>query len=74
MRVVRTLEGKVEVDPTGKKNGRGAYLCRQRTCWELGLHRGAIDRALKQQVPADNRAALDAFAASLPPVIPDAKS
>ncbi|HAX26093.1 MAG TPA: DUF448 domain-containing protein, partial [Chloroflexi bacterium] len=32
VRLVRTPEGTVEVDPTGKRNGRGAYLCRRRSC------------------------------------------
>ena len=66
VRVVRTLDGTVEVDPTGKKNGRGAYLCRQRPCWDVGLKRGSLERALKQAVPAESRAALEAYAARLP--------
>jgi predicted RNA-binding protein YlxR (DUF448 family) len=66
VRIVRTPEGEVVVDLTGKKNGRGAYLCRQRVCWETGLKRGAIERALKQAVPEENRGALAAFAANLP--------
>ncbi len=32
LRIVRTPEGTVEFDPTGKKNGRGAYLCTQEAC------------------------------------------
>ena len=34
LRVVRTKEGKVFVDETGKQNGRGAYVCKSRTCIE----------------------------------------
>lgn len=34
IRVVRTPGGTVQVDPSGKANGRGAYLCRQGGCWE----------------------------------------
>jgi uncharacterized protein len=70
VRVVRTLDGAVEVDPTGKKNGRGAYLCRQRSCWDVGLKRGALERALKQAVPAESRAGLEAYAARLPEQLP----
>ena len=33
VRVVRTPEGTVEVDESGRRNGRGAYLCAQATCW-----------------------------------------
>ena len=45
-RIVRTPEGTVEIDPTGKRNGRGAYLCDQRECWHRALKSGALSRAL----------------------------
>jgi len=66
IRVVRLVDGSVVVDATGKKSGRGAYLCRQRPCWELALQRGALDRALKQAVSAESRGALGTYAAGLP--------
>ena len=47
IRVVRTPEGKVILDPSGKANGRGAYLCRQASCWEKSLHKKLLVRALK---------------------------
>lgn len=47
IRVVRTPEGNVIIDPTGKANGRGAYLCRHIECWDKGLQKGRIARALK---------------------------
>lgn len=72
VRVVRLVDGTVVVDPTGKKSGRGAYLCRQRPCWELALQRGALDRALKQAVPAESREALGTFAAGLPEALAEA--
>jgi len=62
---VRLVDGTVVVDPTGKKSGRGAYLCRQRSCWELALQRGGLERALKQAVPAGSRAELGTFASEL---------
>ena len=37
MRVVRSPEGVVYVDDTGKANGRGAYLCRNRLCWQKAI-------------------------------------
>jgi predicted RNA-binding protein YlxR (DUF448 family) len=46
VRVVRTPDGHIEIDPTGKKPGRGAYLCRRAECWEKALSKGAITRAL----------------------------
>src|SRR6478735_7944116 len=36
-RIVRTPEGAVEPDPTGRRNGRGAYLCGRAACWERAL-------------------------------------
>ena len=47
MRIVRTTEGRVEIDPTGKKSGRGAYLCLKRQCWETALKRRSLNQALK---------------------------
>ncbi len=48
IRIVRTPEGQVLVDPTGKAKGRGAYLCPQVTCWERILQRHTIlSHALK---------------------------
>ena len=40
VRVVRTPEGRVELDATGKKNGRGAYVHDARACWDEALKRG----------------------------------
>jgi predicted RNA-binding protein YlxR (DUF448 family) len=37
----------VAVDPTGKLNGRGAYLCHDPECWTLAQRRRALERALK---------------------------
>src|SRR3954467_14515349 len=61
VRVVRTPEGTVEVDETGKKNGRGAYLCRNRQCWETGVGRKALDNALKIQIDPESRTRLKSY-------------
>ena len=66
VRVVRTPAGTVQVDLTGKKAGRGAYLCRQRVCWEQALRRGSLSHALKTTLSADDLALLQQFAATLP--------
>src|SRR4051794_9219358 len=66
VRVVRTPEGVVEVDETGKKNGRGAYLCRNRQCWETGVGRKALDNALKIQIDPESRTRLKSYGESLP--------
>ncbi len=66
VRVVRTPEGRVEVDPTGKRNGRGAYVHRTRLCWEAALERGGLAHALKQALSEADCQALDEYALSLP--------
>ncbi len=66
MRIVRTPQGTVELDETGKKNGRGAYLCRVRECWESGLNRKALENALKVQIDPENRALLRSYGEKLP--------
>ena len=56
VRLVRTPEGSVEIDVTGKKAGRGAYLCRQWACWEAGLQKGnPLEHALRVQVSQQER-------------------
>jgi len=64
VRVVRTPEG-VMVDPTGKLNGRGAYLHNSRSCWERGLS-GALKNALKVDLTTEDKQRLEAFMDSLP--------
>ena len=64
IRIVRTAEG-VQIDPTGKLAGRGAYLHDRRECWERGL-KGALAHALKATISLEERAKLDEFMNSLP--------
>jgi predicted RNA-binding protein YlxR (DUF448 family) len=67
VRIVRTPAGAVEVDPTGRKNGRGAYLHADPACWEGALQRKALQHALKTELSDADRAALEAFRATLAP-------
>jgi len=64
VRVVRTAEG-VQVDPTSKLAGRGAYLHDRRECWERGL-KGALAHALKTTLTSNDRARLEDFMNTLP--------
>ncbi len=66
VRLVRTTSGEVMVDETGKRNGRGAYLCRNRACWEHALKHGMIGRTLRKPLTPEEKAALTAYAATLP--------
>ena len=66
VRVVRTPEGRVEVDLTGKRNGRGAYLHKARSCWDAAITGGRLAHALKVILLDPDRQALEVFAVSLP--------
>ncbi len=63
IRIVRTPEG-VQVDPTGKMPGRGAYLHNLTSCWEKGL-KGALAQALKTELTPEEQERLTAFAETL---------
>jgi uncharacterized protein len=67
VRVVRTPEGAVEVDPTGKRNGRGAYLHADPACWDAALKRKSLQHALKTEIEDANRQALVAYRNTLAP-------
>lgn len=66
LRVVRTPDGHVLLDATGKKAGRGAYLCAKLSCWETALKRKRLENEFEVAISAEDRAALDAFVATLP--------
>ncbi len=55
VRIVRNTSGAVEVEPTGKKSGRGAYLCKAKGCWEVALKKERLDRALRIKIAQENR-------------------
>jgi predicted RNA-binding protein YlxR (DUF448 family) len=58
MRLVRTPDGMVTVDPTGRLAGRGAYVCRTAACLDKAIIKGALSRALRTPLPADLRTSL----------------
>ena len=55
IRLVRVFAESVEVDTGGKRVGRGAYLCRSRECWQIGLKGSRLERALRTTLTQDNR-------------------
>ena len=65
MRIVRTAEG-VRLDPSGKVNGRGAYLHNVRSCWEQALI-GQLAAALKTELSDQDRLVLKEAMSALPP-------
>jgi uncharacterized protein len=58
MRLVRTPDGTVTVDPGGRLAGRGAYVCRTAVCLDKAIAKGALSRALRTQLSADLRTSL----------------
>lgn len=53
IRVVRSPEGEISLDLTGKKSGRGAYICRSKKCFARARKSKRIDKALDVSVPED---------------------
>ncbi len=69
VRVVRTPQGGLEIDPRGKKAGRGAYLCRRQECWENGLKGKRLQHALRSEIVSEQRAELTAYGKALPKLV-----
>ena len=53
IRVVRTPEGEVTLDFSGKKNGRGAYLCPNGDCLKKAIRSKSLDRSLEVTIPQE---------------------
>lgn len=53
VRIVKTPEGDIKLDPTGKLNGRGAYICKSAECLKKAQKIGALSRAFGTEIPAE---------------------
>ena len=53
MRVLKTTEGEFVLDATGKKNGRGAYLCFSIECLEKAVKSMGLERSFQQSIPKE---------------------
>ena len=53
MRILRTSEGEIVLDTTGRKNGRGAYVCCTMECFEKAVRNKGLERSLKCKVPQE---------------------
>ena len=62
---MRTPDGRVVVDPTGKMDGRGAYVCNSEECRRVAFDRGSLERALEVPIPAELRAELTGEASGI---------
>ena len=65
VRLVCSADGIVEVDTSGKKAGRGAYLCPTWECWEVGLKNGRLEHTLRTTLTQTNREQLVQYGKSL---------
>lgn len=62
-RLVRTTEDGVQIDLTGKQNGRGAYLCDNPVCWQKASETDQLERALRTTLTTEDR---DRIRAAMP--------
>lgn len=66
VRLVRVADGSIEIDLSGKKAGRGAYLCELPECWDTGLNSGRLEHALKTMLTGTNREQLGEYVKGMP--------
>lgn len=56
---LKTTEDEIVIDATGKKNGRGAYICPSRECFQKAVKNKGIERSLKMAIPKEVYEALE---------------
>lgn len=67
VRIVLTPEGECAVDPTGKRSGRGTYLCQKRECWDRAVSTGRLAHALRGEIRTADKERLAEYAQTLAP-------
>ena len=53
IRVIKTPEGEILLDATGRKNGRGAYLCPSMECFQKAVKNRGLERSFKMAIPRE---------------------
>lgn len=53
IRILKTEDGTFTLDATGKKNGRGAYLCLSAECFHKAVKSRGLERSFRQEIPAE---------------------
>ena len=53
VRIVRSKEGDISMDMTGKKNGRGAYICKSGDCLTKAIRSKGLERSFKMAIPEE---------------------
>ena len=59
IRVLRTQEGEFCIDITGKKNGRGAYVCKNPQCLQMAVKNHGLERSFKMSIPKETAVLLE---------------
>lgn len=59
IRVLKTTEDEIVIDATGRKNGRGAYICPSMECFKKAVKRKGLERSLKMAIPKEVYEALE---------------
>ena len=53
IRIIRTAENECMLDATGKRNGRGAYICPRKECFDRAVKSRGLERSFKQAIPEE---------------------
>lgn len=64
VRLVRAADGSVQV-ASGREEGRGAYICRQASCWQEGLKGNRLERALRTKLSQETRERLREYGSEM---------
>lgn len=59
IRIIKTPEDEIVLDTTGRKNGRGAYICADGNCLKLARKKRGVERSLKMSIPDEVYASLE---------------
>lgn len=53
IRIIKTSENEIFLDITGRKNGRGAYICKSAECFDKAVNNHGFEKSLKIKIPGD---------------------
>lgn len=65
IRLVRKSNGSVEPDASAREEGRGAYICPQKSCWDIAMKKNRLEHALRTKLSHDNRHALSEYGSKM---------
>ena len=65
IRLVHKSDGSVEPDISAREEGRGAYICPQKSCWDIALRKNYLEHALRIKLSPDNRNVLSEYGSKM---------